>query len=57
MSTMMAAPVDTQSFSDLKPQEQITGEILGAGRGLADYLFPRDAEGNPLPFDRDLPGL
>ena len=34
-------PVD---FSDLSPQEQILGELLGTGRGLSAYLFDPDRD-------------
>ena len=31
-------------FSDLSPQDQILGELLGTGRGLSDYLFDRQRD-------------
>ena len=46
-------PVD---FSDLSPQDQILGELLGTGRGLSDYLF--DPQRDPfIPPEQYVPTL
>ena len=46
-------PVD---FSDLSPQDQILGELLGTGRGLSAYLF--DPQRDPfIPPEQYVPTL
>lgn len=46
---------DFPNFSDLKPGEQATGKLLGFAGGLEDYFFPKDEDGNPLPYTGGAP--
>ena len=46
---------DFPDFSDLSPGEQATGKRIGYAGSLQNYLFPKDADGNPLPYQNRAP--
>ena len=46
---------DFPDFSDLSPGEQATGKRIGYAGSLQNYLFPKDADGNPLPYQNQAP--
>jgi len=59
---MVAATPAQVDFGDLQPSDQILGELLGAGRGLSNYLFdPNRAQFTPppqyIPTLDDAPGV
>ena len=42
-------------FSDLDANQQTQGQQIGYAKTLEDYLFPKDEDGNPLPYEDRAP--
>ena len=42
-------------FSDLDANQQTQGKQIGYAKTLEDYLFPKDEDGNPLPYEDRAP--
>jgi len=42
-------------FSDLDANQQTQGRQIGYAKTLEDYLFPKDEDGNPLPYEDRAP--
>ena len=41
---------DFPDFSDLDANQQAQGKQIGYAKSLEDYFFPKDEDGNPLPY-------